>query len=263
MFRLLTRSSIESSLVKLDGSSGGDKMVIIFGWAAGEMRHVKIYTRLYQSIMGHALVVTTPLGIGAQLKSEAQIMTQLKPLMQQLDALQPRQLWIHSFSNGGLIYASRLIELWEQTREPGILRGCIFDSAPSLDTSPKTPATVVSAAIGNAPSWFKAMVYYIIFGWIWILSKIGGLFGRMPDLHGYFGVPLLGRMKTPSLFLYSAADEITDANMLRDFLARRMDPKRSTSHDFQDSPHVQHFRHHRKEYSDLVHGFIKRTTVLN
>ena len=257
MLKTLFSTGIESVRVPFAGSS--NRVVFIFGWAAGDMRHVQKCAKVWSELATEVHVISTPLGILKQ-PSDEQIAEQIRPLIEQSLNHHPsaEEIIIHSFSNGGLIYATRAITLLEQHFNRPVSKA-VFDSAPSLDMSPETPAAVVSAALPRStPAMVKSAVYYFVWSIISLLSIVVSRSSTslQERLEQRFGLPTLRSLKCPSLFLFSTADKLTNSEMLAKFVRTEMTGGSTKMHNFVDSPHVAHFLYHRAEYEQQVKKFV-------
>lgn len=231
--------SVNAKVTLLRHGTEAFPTVVLFGWAGGKLQHVAKYASLWHD-ESRVIVLAAPLGIFRG-PSDAQIQAVIdEELLPQLG--ESKNVIFHIFSNGGLVYASRMFSIL----------GCrldrvVFDSSPSLDFSLRTPSHVVSEAI-NLPK-LKSVIWWATF---LSLSFLCSLFGH-PNLGQYFGIDRLQQLeKKKLLFLYSSADIITDASMLKDFMVQF---PHAQHHDFVDAAHVQLFPKYRKKYSELILNF--------
>ena len=81
--------------------------------------------------------------------------------------------------------------------------------------------------------------------------------GRKFDGRRYVGAHLISTLPTTAkkLFLFSSADVITNATLLKEFVVEQ----RGQGFDFLDSKHVQHFRKYPEMYANLIKdAFFKK-----
>ena len=212
--------------------------VLLFGWSGGRMAHLAKYAQLWDA-ESRVMALAAPLGIfrGPKEKDIAAVARE----MVQATTGPTQPVYLHIFSNGGLVYASRAFDILGDR-----VIGTVFDSSPSLDLSYKVPATVVAEALNIKA--LKGVIWWITYVFLTVISSI---FGR-PDLVGFFGFDRFVNLHGKKLFLYSSADIITNAEMLRGFIAKTPN---SESHDFIDAPHVALFPKYPKVYAEKIQRF--------
>merc|ERR1711916_42406 len=71
------------------------KVALLFGWAAGDIKHVVKYTKCWEEHVGQAVVMTTPLGLRRR-QSEEQIREKVNLMLQQVEDLESREVYIGS-----------------------------------------------------------------------------------------------------------------------------------------------------------------------
>lgn len=145
--------------------------------------------------------------------------------------------------SSGLLFGSRAIHLLGSR-----VKGICLDSAPALDETAIVPATVVRDSGVVSQPWLKQLLFMMVYTIFSFLGLVGRLFGKSFSPRRYFGVQSLADAKAKKLFLFSDADEITNAAMLRKFIAE----VGGDSFDFQTSKHVSHFRSFPAEYENQV-----------
>lgn len=63
----------------------------------------------------------------------------------------------------------------------------------------------------------------------------------------------------PALYLFSSADDITDADALKQLISSRRERGDTliSSFDFDDTPHVAHFRFKADVYEEQINAFME------
>ncbi len=219
-----------------------DRATVLFGWAGGKIEHVNKYSSLWEED-STVISLASPLSIFRG-PSESDISDVIHgSIMPELEG--KRKVAFHIFSNGGLVYASRMFSVLGDR-----LDRVVFDSSPSLDMSVKTPATVVAEAL-NLPR-LKPVFWWSTY---LILSFLTTLFGS-PNLHKFFGLDRMSDLQRGNkklLFLFSSSDIITDSNMLKNYIGENF-PGAQT-HDFVDAPHVMLYPKYKVKYAELIQQF--------
>ncbi len=221
--RLLLGTTPETKVLH-QSAAGSSRGLLLFGWSGSRMGHLAKYQAMWSGWEpGCTVGIAAPLGVFSR-PNEAAVEAAAASMVA---ALPPRgDVMLHVFSNGGLVYASRAWTLLGDR-----CKGVVFDSSPSLDTRPNTPATVVAEAVGFWKPVFHTLTVGVLTVGLWLMQ----LFGKRMDILKYFGVPLIRNLKCKKLFLCSSADAITNVNMLKEFVAGL---DKAELFDFGDSPHV-------------------------
>merc|ERR1711916_94568 len=98
-----------------------------------------------------------------------------------------REVYIHSFSNGGMVFSSRAIDILQKS---GVeIKSVVFDSAPSLEDSARVPALVFSESVPKEYQLAKTFVYYTTFFMLAMLRFVGDLLriNSHAKVQEYFG----------------------------------------------------------------------------
>lgn len=224
--------------------------VIVWGWAAGDLRHVSKYASLWlhQLDANDVTVVATPLGI-CKRPTEAQVEAAVAPIVH---AVGDRAIVHHVFSNGGLVYGSRAMRM-----SAGRNRLVVMDSSPSLDHRPHIPSIVVAESLGKRPAWLKWIVYWLV-RVVLTLGMLVSSRGSSPELKRLFGYEQLARVECPLVFLYSAGDKITSAALLERFAKTELAHQRVSLVDFGDSAHVAHYRKYPQRYVESLRAALSK-----
>merc|ERR1711916_52617 len=232
------------------------KVALLFGWAAGDIKHVVKYTKCWEEHMGQAVVMTTPLGLRRR-QSEEQIREKVNLMLQQVEDLESREVYIHSFSNGGMVFSSRAIDILQKS---GVeIKSVVFDSAPSLEDSARVPALVFSESVPKEYQLAKTFVYYTTFFMLAMLRFVGDLLriNSHAKVQEYFGTRFVKnnlKHHPNVLFLYSSSDPITNSGLLEAFVKSNLDYPRLF--DFGDSEHVAHYRKYPTLYKSKIKELI-------
>jgi hypothetical protein len=254
MLKPILRSGNVIRNFKFEGNPP-DKVCLLFGWAAGELKYVSKYATIWKELgIGQCVVMTTPLGFRGR-KSEKEIRSVVSNFLEHVEGdLSKSTIYMHSFSNGGMVFSSRCIDMLEKKNIP--IEAVIFDSAPSLEDSARVPANVFSESIPKEFKLARTLIFYLVFSVLSTLSFLGRIFGinGHAQVLKYFGVRFLKQhlsLHKKVLFLYSQNDPITSAKLLEDWTAKSLPI--ATLYDFNDSPHVAHYR----KYPDVYKSKIK------
>lgn len=213
------------------------------------MTHLEKHVRLWEKDVGDVVLVAVPLSV-LLMVSEQEILRRVREEM--LTHISSHSVFLHIFSNGGLVYGSRAIVLLGDR-----VRGVCFDSCPSLDDTAAVPATVAREAIGGSPL-VKRLVFSSVFGVFHVIFTLKRWLGTPFSQSQYSGANLIQNMnpRAKKLFFYSSKDVITDAALLRDFVQKIG----GDSFDFGDSKHVQHFRKYPELYEERLTATLLNKT---
>lgn len=181
---------------------------------------------------------------------------------------QPRPWVLHTLSMGGLKYATTLLHLAHERRDPRAvawaqqLAGIVVDSAPG-NLSPHSYAMAVAGHL-PADTWQYHSNYWRAFAAQTAYSLYDETVNvGQPGPHTRFGLPYLWThpvcQRLPMLFVYGKGDKVckssdTERAIERIRRASRIDPALIQTATF-DSPHVAHFRFHPEEYTRAVNDF--------
>lgn len=125
--------------------------------------------------------------------------------------------------------------------------------SPALDDGAGVPATVAREAVSGS-ALVKQAVFASVFCAFSVIFAVKRLLGTPLSQSRYSGSHLIENMhpQTRKLFLYSSSDIITNAKLLREFVAKHG----GDSFDFGESKHVQHFKTFPKLYEEKVQEWL-------
>lgn len=163
-------------------------------------------------------------------------------------------VFIHVLSNGGYYIYRFMADLLHKQNFKMI--GVVLDSCPA-----KSEFLVAAKAImapGVAPNMFAALTWVFAFAFVFIFTKLKRLFRRChKDVYDYMKESRIHLW--PHLFLYSKLDVIVPISHVVEMAERRKEAGAHIAlHDFQDSPHVMHFRHYADIYEMKCITFLKQ-----
>ena len=133
--------------------------------------------------------------------------------------------------------------------------GVVLDSCPA-----KSEFLVAAKAImapGVAPNVFIAMTWVFAFAFLFLFTKLKRIFSRhYKDIYDYMTESRIHLW--PHLFLFSKLDVIVPTSHVIEMAEKRSEAGAYTSmFDFQDSPHVMHFRQYADVYEMKCIAFLK------
>ncbi|KAK4878639.1 hypothetical protein RN001_011145 [Aquatica leii] len=251
---------IKFPTVKLATDHGTAKtpIVILFGWAGCNDKHLCKYSQIYDDKGFITLRYSAPLKFIFWQRSR------LKPIGERLVKLlydmnfENHPIIVHCFSNGGafLLY-NFLLALRQKSIQ---LKGVIFDSSPGyrrLVSLYKAISTIVGGNIFY--NLFLSILISLFLVIIWQYEIIKGYFAS----DNYQSNPVkylqIEDNKCPQYFIFSKADDLIYYKDVEEF----MDLRRARGVDvsylkLDDSPHLKHYLYYKKEYLDGVHGFLSK-----
>jgi len=158
------------------------------------------------------------------------------------------KLYAHVFSNGGcLLLLEVLAEL-----EPKRLDGVVYDSAPSPTISPMAGPLI--AWLSGDTLWERLA---IVWSTLWpAFLAFPGRRAHMAHFNGLFDASV--NVPRRELFVYSDGDRLVWYNHVDQFAQQRCDQGSAvTKVNFDDSPHVGHFRTHPDAYRAAVSRWVE------
>ena len=189
------------------------------------------------------------------------IASKLLVLLQELN-LVDNPLFIHLFSNGGGLVYRYMSELVHQNSKYKHIkfRGVILDSCPAH----RKISVAVKALLASTRNIFFLLRYTLVcfFG---VYLAIQSMFTCALEMVGvkentqtnYWQALLADQNRCPQLFLFSKTDEIVSYYSVEEFIQHRLNlGVKVHSICWDDSPHVQHFRHHREAYMQNCTSFL-------
>ena len=175
-------------------------------------------------------------------------------------SLEENPIVFHVFSNGGGMLYRHISQLSKEKPEFQTIHivGCIFDSLPS-SRNPITAAKAFMSVIqGNFIIRYlaAALVCVLVFV-LWAYNRVKLLIGTVDSDVDYWEYMAVEPVRWPYLYLYSKVDKLVSFKYIEKIISIR----KSLGADVQsicwdDSPHVQHFKHHRETYILRCHEFI-------
>ncbi|KAK8970287.1 hypothetical protein KSP40_PGU004196 [Platanthera guangdongensis] len=266
---------------------GAISMVVLLGWLGAEEKHLNRYANIYTACgLRSVRFVVSPwellrLDLGRKLEAKiARLAEELTEwcLESEKDG-RKRHLLFHTFSNTGwLVYGSLLKNMQSRSDVIDRIKGCIVDSGPAPELSPKVWAAGYCAALlkrrtsaanpgdnseGNVdrPNNNDCKPHALEIIVSFILEKFFNIILLLPDVNERLStvISILSKNQPPcpQLYLYSSADLVIPASCVESFIQeQRALGKNVHSHNFATSPHVDHFRSFPRIYTAKVSEFV-------
>lgn len=136
-------------------------------------------------------------------------------------------------------------------------QGVILDSCPS-EESPLIAARALRSSIrmNFIISYIVTFLFMLFVLAKNVFNEVRRLVGK-EDKSDFFTAILEDPNRCPQLFLYSKGDDIVKYEGVESYIAKRKSVGVNvTQQCWDDSPHVQHFRHHREAYITSCTLFI-------
>ena len=239
-------------------------IALVLGWGNSRHRYLKKYAELLGKNGFDTVMVTNTL-FDAILFPE----TKSKKLAKEvLDAIQnhysedasPRPILLYPFSNGGCaVYYFICNTLCDKSYKfYGSFRivGTIFDSCPvnpnmeSIPIVQKAFTDRVKNPLLKAVMWYSLRLAVPFVVWLNPVVKV--------FMHELENSPI----SSPQLFLYSKADSLAPWHDIEQVANYRQKLGITIKiKDFDDSPHVGHYKQYPKEYEKIVDNFLEAVKV--
>ncbi|PKA49318.1 hypothetical protein AXF42_Ash014220 [Apostasia shenzhenica] len=280
------------------GGKGAIWTVVILGWLGAEKKHLKRYADIYNARGIRSVSFVVPLreivGLDFGRRMEDKVSRLTEDLVDWCSQSErdgkERNLLFHTFSNTEVStfclhsYGSILKNLQSRCDIVEKIKGCVVDSGPAPEISPKVWAAGFCAALmkkrssavypspesingdsakGNGDrairqDW-KAQILEMLV--MFILEKFFSIILILPDvnqrLNTVISILSTKQPRCPQLYLYSSADRVIPVSSVEFFIEEQKAMGRSVcAYDFSTSPHVDHFRSFPQLYSAKVNEFL-------
>ncbi|KAK7066416.1 Transmembrane protein 53 [Halocaridina rubra] len=250
----------EEDFVFINGANGEkEPVVFLLGWLGAKDQHLAKYCSIYNQRGCITIRYTSPLSY-LFIRPRVKLMPIARKLLALLKdmSLDAHPVFFHVLSNNGSTLYYYITQALEETDAPVIdIKGLIFDSTPAPRRVYSGTRAIYEITAGSI--WMKLcaslgmMIYLMSWGVLSVLWTI--ISGKLPKYPPWSLVE--ERLRCPQLFLYSKADKLIAADDVEFFITERQKlgvPVMKRCWD--DSPHVQHFRHHPEEYSNSIYNFL-------
>ncbi|KAK9164175.1 hypothetical protein Syun_005077 [Stephania yunnanensis] len=282
------------------GDKGPVWTVVLLGWLGAELKHLRRYAELYNSMGIHAVKFVVPvkdvmLSFDFGRGVERRVLGLAEELVSWLSEGErdgrERCLLFHTFSNTGW-FAYGLILDYLQGRGDYMdkIKGCVIDSAGSPEINPKIWAAGFSAALlkkrssstlpavdnkGNGsqmhanrsrvhysdPNLVEALLLTVLEILFFFILKCPDVNRRLTKI-----ITILSKNQPPCplLYLYSTADKVIPFGSVEMFIEdQKIKGAKVRAYNFGSSPHVDHYRTFPDIYSAELCKFLKEciTTV--
>ncbi|PKU86958.1 transmembrane protein 53 [Dendrobium catenatum] len=276
------------------GEKGAIWTVVLLGWLGAEEKHLKRYADIYNARGIRSVRFVVPLwemvGLDFGRRMEAKVARFALELanwcLESEKDGRERYLLFHTFSNTGwLVYGSILQNLQSRNDVIEKIKGCVIDSGPAPEISPKVWAAGFCAALikkrssaivasleringdsaevssdrSSKRDWKSRALEIIV---MFILEKIFSIILILPDINRRLGmvISILSKKQPPcpQLYLYSSSDKVIPATSVETFFQEQKAMGRNVQYyNFGTSPHVDHFRSFPQIYTAKISEFLE------
>mmetsp|Transcript_27401 Transcript_27401/g.51147 ORF Transcript_27401/g.51147 Transcript_27401/m.51147 type:complete len:277 (-) Transcript_27401:16-846(-) len=236
----------------------GRRAALILGWTDSKPYHLRRYERMWNTKGYTPVARATPLH--ELCIPERKGFPMAREVLRKVAALNPTELVMHVFSNGGgfnyLQVRAVLEEEQEFTTLRKVLRGVVFDSLPSLYVHPV--ALIMLSPRSDEPLPRKAVKL------LWALGKNLRYLIQWPVKGNPWRFYLPSLLNTPTdvpeLFLYADGDDLIPSASIEEYVnRRRRRGARCEGVNFgRNSAHVSHHKLNQKAYEEAISRFLKR-----
>uniref|UniRef100_A0A915CYU4 Transmembrane protein 53 n=1 Tax=Ditylenchus dipsaci TaxID=166011 RepID=A0A915CYU4_9BILA len=253
-----------------ENKPGHNPLVIHLGWAGCKDRYLAKYSKIYEDINLSIARFTVPLSKVRCYSSYRQFAVEIYEKILNLDEKELKfPIFFHLFSMNGCSLFSALWDLLDTTSNGNAIKrnvkGIIFDSCPA-NVMPWQSADAVSFASfspSQSNSLSRHSYRYALTGAfslhraaVWLRSNFE------PNIYeqhfSYFHLLKIPDLPKQQLYLYSSVDKICSASSIEYFQTAQLDRSCNlTVKRWDDSPHVEHLRHHAEVYTNLCVEFVK------
>ena len=242
--------------------AAGKPIVVLCGWLGCKERYLRRYREVYQQLGFHCITFRMHTRGAFSLDETAQV--QIDALVKTpIDAKQAFQgddwrLLFHSFSNTGwFCYGAILEGILQRGQEifSSIAR-VVVDSAPHPTVNPRNWARRLLGAVMPHRDVDKENALQRV---SIMLEKFFALYAAgKPGKHlQELAAVLRQEQKFPQLYIYSHKDKVIPSSSVESFMQQQKKLGRMCrALCFEDSPHVDHFRHHQKMYTQQLMRFL-------
>ncbi|KAI1713104.1 transmembrane protein 53 [Ditylenchus destructor] len=250
-------------------------LVLLFGWAGCRDRYLSKYAKIYEENGCSTLRFTVPISKVRCYSSYKRFAAEVyeKALRERVIESSETKfpIYVHVFSMNGCSLFSALWDLLENVVNghyvKNSVKGIVFDSSPA-DVMPWQGATAVSFATFPPPHFGQLSRT----SYRYALTAIFSMHRAMVWLRSHFNCDIYAEhfsfyhlikfddLPRRQLYLYSAADVLCSAHSIEHFQdVQRQLGHQVTSKKWENSPHVEHLRHHAEEYSRNCKEFVSNS----
>ena len=253
---LSERKVSERILVSNEDELQKRPLVVILGWSDCKMKTLKSpYSALMERKNCTTICVTTSLWDNTMrynTECRSQAIDVKNEMIHQLAKNKNRPVIFYNFCGGLFLYSHIMTGMDSNTFPGRNVCGTILDSCPffpGFDTIPAFKTAFTSSRSNNTLNRLlgKILEFY---GYI--------VYATSSTEHDFRHAVENVEVTSPQLFLFSKKDQITSHKRVNDFMKLRERKGVNVSHKLWDeSKHVMHVKHHKKEYENLVYSFFE------
>ncbi|CAL1360849.1 unnamed protein product [Linum trigynum] len=289
-WHLAPDAGINGSRSLLVGPKDPVATVVLLGWLGAKQKHLRKYVECYNSLGIHAVTFVVDAGellgfdLGERVERRiAALADELISWVTQRGEEDGRErcLLFHTFSNTGFLTYGYVIDIM-QSRE-GVtnkIKGCVVDSGGAGLLDHKVWAAGFAAALlkkrssavpnseeetnsqktriadSQSPDLIETLVLGALEIFFSVVLKFPEVDRKLRKTVAAVSNNQL--LNYPRLYLYSTGDIVVPHELIEAAIEEeRRKGRRVVSHNFQSSPHVDHFRAFPETYLSVVHGFLK------
>ena len=248
-----------------DSYTPNDPLILFFSWNAAAAKHIAKYTVGYRTQFPSARIVLVRNYTPDMLRSEPSIHKLQKHAREVVHehVQSGGPVLVHHSSNGG---ANQVIEFargWKaEYGEMLPMRVQIFDSGPAEGSWSKSHAAI-SASLPRSFVWrvFGSALVHLLLVSIFVFDKVTGTGNRLRTLCSQLNNPVLFKLVTPRVYLYSKADKMVDWEDVE----AHADEAEAKGYKvqrvrFEKSPHVGHIMEDAEKYWNAIMGVWKSSS---
>lgn len=232
--------------------------ILFLGWMGSQFRHIRKFYDIYADydLIGSVISV----GEVMSLSKSSNVANAIHDLILDL-RLTNRPVIIHTFSNGGCIVLSYLLQMSTASAQTfpflSYIRLTIYDSCPGgfeFQAGYRAIYRALTAKKGPIAKTLYKPIVALAMG----STKLGAYFIPYLNKRVFWNSLCLDRT-SHRVFLYSDQDDVITTRMVEGFItfSSPLIPKEKIhKNKFDGSGHVEHFRTFPTEYTRLCHEFI-------
>ncbi|KAI1709109.1 transmembrane protein 53-B [Ditylenchus destructor] len=264
----MARTYVDEMTIKWSENTNSP-LVLLFGWAGCRDRYLAKYSEIYEKLGCSIVRYTVPVEHVNDYTSFRQFALEIYERVLDVENNELQfPIMFHIFSMNGFSLFSALWQLLDITSNGSavkqMVKGIIFDSCPA-NVRPWQKAEAISVATmpSNKYNMISRGTYRIFLtgkysldrAFIWLRSNFE------PNVYEqnfpYFNLLKMPDLPKLQLYLYSQADSICSAKSIEEFQVAQLDRCCVVrSKCWVDSQHVEHFREHSEEYTQLCIDFV-------
>jgi len=270
-------SSGTASSTNSSSTSSGDPdpleespIVLVAGWLGAAERPFSKYVDLWQRRLGSSNVLQArpnPAALIVPLYGDASADRAASRLRSAAVRAPRAPILLHVFSGGGFLYSGLIMRALQRQGALGDvaprMAGVILDSSPAFVTADVSSRALLAAALREPADGIDARHPRIL----------GALRGAV-DAYLSLAVTrrrLAGMERAwhelvppcPKLYLYSESDVLVSPDVIQSHMqAEAVRGSRIYAQRWHDTPHVEHYRLHPEQYTDILSRFVSEALAL-